>query len=234
MITWSVPPLDFLKPGTGGASRAKNVRASSNTFCVAFPGNCTRTCIQRNNWHDQIKSKDSTAEFVGAHINLFIVAGYNGRLDVLQRQIALPVGLSDRWALTCTHFLKTLAISETLNHVKCGSVLNIVEELAVHLIQLQTPAGMSSFLQLKQATCEGKRGDWRLKIWRWQATKEPRPVCLPVDMGRTLAGNACFGVGMDLTGHLRVEGMLERINRATDELNFREGRGSARTGRTWK
>ena len=76
-LWWSVPPLDFLKPGTGGASRAKNVRASSNTFCVAFPGNCTRTCIQRINWHGQIKSKDSvctsgrllhaSAELVSSH-----------------------------------------------------------------------------------------------------------------------------------------------------------------------
>ena len=55
----SVPPLDFLKPGTGGASRAKNVRASSKIFCVAFPGNCTRTCIQidmaGSNWKIQVQ-----------------------------------------------------------------------------------------------------------------------------------------------------------------------------------
>ena len=120
----SVPPLDFLKPGTGGASRAKNVRASSKIFCVAFPGNCTRTCIQIKNRHGRIKLKDSAAGMGGfnmpepswrAHIDHFIVARHDGRLDVLQRQVALPLSLIDRRVPTCVHFLRTLAMSETLN-----------------------------------------------------------------------------------------------------------------------
>lgn len=58
-----------------------------------------------------------------AHIDLITVTGRNRRLDVLQRQVALPVGFSDRRVPTYMHFLKTLAMSEILN-IKS---LNIVD-----------------------------------------------------------------------------------------------------------
>ena len=56
-----------------------------------------------------------------AHIDHFIVARHDGRLDVLQRQVALPLGLSDRRVPACVHFLRTLAMSETVNS-KAGPV----------------------------------------------------------------------------------------------------------------
>ena len=57
-----------------------------------------------------------------ADIDHFIVARHNGRLDVLQRQVALPLELSDGRVPTCVDFLRTLAMSETLNS-KVGLVV---------------------------------------------------------------------------------------------------------------